>query len=305
MMRVIQFADYGPPEILQLAERDRPEPGQGAVLVKVEAAGVNPADVKWRAGMFRDYRPLDLPHAPGYDLAGTVAAIGPGVTGLTVGDRVFAMLDNLVMGAYADYAVAPAAILAPMDGALDFVAAAALPTAALTGVQMIEEHLRPGSGQRVLVTGATGGVGRFALFAAKAAGAQIVAAVRASQRDEAKALGADAIIILGDEDWTGAPFDHVADTVGGPEVASLCRHVAEGGSICTVSTTPIDPQGLPAVPVFFAVHPDAARLEAIGHSVAHGAITMPVARRLPLDQATEAHRLVEAGGLGGRVVLTL
>jgi NADPH2:quinone reductase len=304
-MRVIQFADYGPPEMLQAAERDRPEPGQGAVLVKVEAAGVNPADVKWRAGMFRAHRPLDLPHVPGYDLAGTVAAIGSGVTGLAVGDRVFAMLDNLVMGAYADYAVAPAAILAAMDGALDFVTAAALPTAALTGVQMIEEHVRPGPGQRVLVTGATGGVGRFALFAAKAAGTQVVAAVRASQRDEARALGADSIIILGEEDWTGAPFDHVADTVGGPDVASLCRHVADGGSICTVSTTAIDPQGLPAAPVFFAVHPDAARLEAIGHSVAHGAITMPVARRLPLDQAAEAHRLVEAGGLGGRVVLTL
>lgn len=304
-MKVIEFHNYGSPGVLQLADRERPEVGEGMVLVEVRAAGVNPADFKWRAGMFKTHAPLSFPHVLGYDIAGIVAAIGPGSSQFAVGQQVFAMLNNYSMGGYAEFAVVPENMLAAISDGLDFTAAAALPTAALTGVQMIETQIGACRGDIILVTGACGAVGRFSVYAALERGAEVVAAVRAEQRDEAMRIGASNVIVLGKEDWTGARFDHVADTVGDSAVAALCQHLKPCGLIRTVSTAPIDPAGLHAEPVFFPVRPDATLLASIGAAVASGKAAMPVARLLPLAEAAEAHRLVEQGGLGGKIVLTV
>lgn len=302
-MRAIQFAEYGPPDVLQIVEQPVPAPGPGQVLVRVMAAGVNPADVKWRSGALQAWMPLQLPKVPGYDIAGIVEQVGEGVSAFQQGDRVFTMLNNAVMGAYAEYAVAEAEHLALMAGGLDFVEAAALPTSALTGFQVVDEHVEPAADARVLVTGAVGAVGRSALFAAKRRGANVIAAVREHQKAEALALGADEAIALGLEDLSGAPIQHVLDTVGGADVARLCEHLSESGTIHTVATTPIPAEGLKTGPIFLAVHPDRARLEEIGGLVASGALSMPVAYRLPFEDAAKAHALVEAGGAGGRVVI--
>lgn len=280
-----------------------PPAGKGQVRVKVAAAGVNPADYKWREGMFREVVPVPLPHTLGYDIAGTIDAVGAGVEGFAVGDRVFAMLDPFSKGGYAEFAVADVSWLAKVPADLDLDLAATLPTSALTGLQMIEEHVRPQSGETLLVTGAVGAVGRFAVHAANRLGVRVIAAVRASQRDLALSLGASEAIVLGNEIPAGLSFDHVADTVGGGDVAALCRLVRPGGRILTAATTPIDPQGLVATPTFFAVHPDGAGLARIGDLVANGAVTVAPARALPLAEAAEAHRLVEAGGLGEKIIL--
>lgn len=301
-MHVIQFNEYGPPTVLHEADAPLPEPAADAVRIRVRAIGVNPADLKWRSGTFSEMVPLQFPHILGYDVAGTVDAIGTDVSGFAVGDSVFAMLDNITKGGYAEFAVCAAKDLAHMPARLDFEVAAALPTPALTGLQMIEEQLKPEPGQTVLITGASGAVGRFATFAARRMGVRVVAAVRASQQPEARALGASETLVLGEENWNGS-FDHIADTVGGAAVAALCHHLVPGGRIRTVSTTPIDPAGLSTEPVFFPVHPDRTRLEEIGRWVAAGEIEMPIARQLPLSQAAEAHRLAEHGGLGGKLVL--
>lgn len=298
-MWAVQFDTYGPPEVLHLAEMEAPQAGPGQVQLRVAAAGVNPADFKWRAGMIHAISAVSFPHVVGYDVAGTVSAIGPGVTRFGVGDRIVAS----VRAGYAEFAVAQEAACARLPEGFDAAQAAALPCAALTGVQMIEDAVRPRPGETVLITGATGGVGRFAVHAAIALGARVIAAVRPAYYDEARQLGADMVIALDDGDGDGLSFDHVADTVGGPAVARLCRHVAPGGSVITVSTTPIDPEGLPVPPRFFAYHPDGARLARIIDSVAQGTITMPVARRLPFSSAAEAHRLMERGGLRGKIVL--
>ena len=168
---------------------------------------------------------------------------------------------------------------------------------------MIEEHVKPTAGQLVLITGAVGAVGRFSLFCARKLGARVVAAVRASQADEARAMGAESVIILGQDDWIGEPFDAVADTVGGPEVARLCLSLKPGAPLCTVSTTPIDPDGLPSAPVFCTLHADAAGLARMAKAVAQGEVSMSVARRLPLAQAAEAHRLLEVEKASGKIVL--
>jgi hypothetical protein len=163
------------------------------------------------------------------------------------------------------------------------------------------EAMLPSEGQIVLITGAVGAVGRFCMHAARRRGAHVVAAVRSGQADEA--LGAAEVIVLGDEPWNGDPFDHVADTVGGPAVKALCRHIVRGGRLRTVATTPIDPDGLPNAPIFVIVRNDPARLRRLAEEVATGAITVPIAKRLPLEAAAEAHRIVEAGGSGGKVIL--
>jgi len=305
-MRAIEFGAFGPPEVLQVVAVTTPEARPGTILLRVRASGVNPADYKWRSGWVNAAvpdMPVSLPQIPGYDVAGTVEAVGPGVTGIAPGDRMVAMLDHVEKGGYAEFAVVPAEHAVPIPESMDFATAAALPCAGLTGVQLIEEFIQPKAGQTILVTGAVGAVGRFAVFAALGIGVRVVAAVRGAQRAEAKALGASDTIILGDEDWPGPPFDHVADTVGGAAVAKLCRHVKPGGLIRTVATTPIDPDGLPSEPIFVAVHNDPARLLELARSVAAGKLPVPIARRLPLQQAAEAHRLIEAGGVGGKLIL--
>lgn len=301
-MRVVAIDRYGPPEVLYVADVAKPEPGPGEVRVAVRAAAVNPADWKWRSGELHAVVPLAFPAVLGYDVAGVIDASGEGVSGINPGVRVCGMLSHIDKGAYAEFVLLPAAEAVPIPDGLDDATAAALPCAGLTGVQVIEEHIRPIPGETILITGALGGVGRFVLHAAIAAGARAVAVVRDGQVEEAKRLGASEVHVMGAE-WTGGPVNHVADTVGGPGVAALLRTCAPRGRIITVATNPIDRQDLPSEPLFIAVHHDPARLAVLALTVASGALSVPVARLLPFEQAGQAHRLVEAGGTGGKIIL--
>lgn len=298
-MKAVQFEEHGPPEVLKLVELDPPMAAAGQIQIRVTAIGVNPADYKWRNGFSLRYYPLPLPHVPGYDVAGTVSAVGDGVTALRVGDRVFATVN----GAYAEYAVADAAHCAVIPDTVDDAQAAALPCPALTGVEMVEEGVAPLGGQTVLVTGATGGVGRFAAWAAKGLGCRVIVAVRDAYADEARALGFDEVVGFDDPLPDDLRFDHVADTVGGAAVGRLCRNLKPGGKIITVATTPIEGEGLPAEPKIFGYHGDGERLARIVNAIATGEMKMPVSRTLALAHAAEAHRLVEDGGVRGRVIL--
>jgi NADPH:quinone reductase len=298
-MRVMQFDRYGTPDVLHLAEVDIPTAGAGQIQIQVAAIGVNPADFKWRQGLFRERVPIKLPHVVGYDVAGIVSAVGPGAASFRIKDRVVAS----VRSGYAEFAIANEKACARLPDGFDFVTAASLPCAALTGVQMIEDAVHPRGAQKILITGATGAVGRFAVHAAVDLGAHVIAAVRPKYFEEAKGLGANEVTSLEDDERRGLSFDHVADTVGGPAVAKLCRSLASGGSIITVSTTPIDPAGLSAIPTFFAYNTQGSRLQRILEEVAAGKIDMPIARRLPMTSAAEAHRLMESGGLRGKIIL--
>lgn len=302
-MKVVQFSEYGAPEVLQVAEAPVPATPSGAVRVRVRAAAVNPADTKWRAGLFRTMSDIQLPHVVGYDIAGEIEAIGDGVGGLSLGDRVFAKLDPVTKGGYAEYVVLPASSAVPMPVELDFATAAAIPTAGLTGTQMIESYAQPEIGAVVLVTGAVGAVGRFAVLAARKRGLRVVGAVKPAQADEARALGVDDVLLLGAPSWEGPAFDVVLDTIGGAAAGQLCRHLAPGGRIFTAATTPIEAPSLATTPVFVMIQGDPARLADLARAVAAKEISIPIARRLPLDRAAEAHRLVEAGGTGGKVIL--
>lgn len=298
-MQAVVFHRYGGPEELVLADVADPVATGGEMLIRVRAIGVNPADSKWRSGMFQSIAPVPLPHIGGYDVAGEVVSGGD----LPTGTRIAAMVDTFRSGAYAELTVVGPDRVALLPDGMDFPTAAALPTPGLTGAQIIEENLDVTAGQRVLVTGAAGAVGRFAIRAAKAQGAHVVAAVRASARADALAHGADEVIVLDGSDYEGPPFDRIADTVGGELVAPLCRKVAADGRIVTVATNPIPAEGVSVEIIFVSVHPDAARLARVVDWAASGVIPVPIAARLPLAQAAVAQQKVDGGGAGGKIIL--
>jgi len=300
-MRAILIDGYGGPDVLYAGEATEPIPSPTELLIRIKAIGLNPADWKWRSGMLAGLVPLSFPHILGYDVAGIVEQSPAG--SIPVGTRVATMLNSIRQSAYAEYAVAEASEAAIIPEGVSFEQAAAVPTPGLTGVQMVEEHMDAKPGQTVLITGATGAVGRFGVWAAKRRGAKVIAGVRARYRDEAAALGADFVLTLGEDDWSGGDIDSVGDTVGGEIVEKLCRHVPKTGRLFTAATTPIPDAHLAMPAVFFAVHSNRAQLTALLEAIASGEISAPVAKSMPLDHAATAHAELEAGGAGGKIVL--
>lgn len=305
-MRVMQFDHYGPPDVFYTTEVARPKAGPNEVLIEMKSIGTNPADTYLRYGKYAQRGEVKFPRIVGLDGAGVVAAVGPGVTDFRVGDRVVASTKT---GSYATYATAITKDCAKIPEGVDFDTAASLPCAALTGVQLVEDGLpKLKAGQTVMVTGATGSVGRFALYAARMKGAKVIAAVRTAYMDEARALGADSAISTDADLPAGFHVDYVADTIGGKVAAKLCQAVIPTGMIVTSVTAPngdagIDPAGLPVPPVHFTYHHDGKRLAQLVADVKAGKVSMPIAQRLPLKDAAEAHRLIEKGGSGGKIVL--
>ena len=209
--------------------------GPGEVLVRVAASSVNPIDYKRRAGLTKDFYPLQFPGLIGVDIAGTVVNIGPGVEGFSVGDQVFAMADNT----YAELCVVKAAVLAKVPTGLDLIQAAALPLVTTTGNQLLSATgIR--AGETVLVVGAVGNVGRSAVFTAKDRGANVIAGVLKRQMDEAKTVGADQVVATDDDTAIAnlPPLDAVADTVGGRTAEKLIAKVKPGGVYASVVGAP-------------------------------------------------------------------
>jgi NADPH:quinone reductase-like Zn-dependent oxidoreductase len=185
-MKAVVVHQYGGPEVLKFEEYPDPVAGPGEVLVRVAATSVNPIDYKRRAGLTKDFYPINFPGLMGVDIAGTVVMVGPGVEGFSRGDQVFAMAADT----YAELCVVKAAILAKVPKGLDLIQAAALPLVTTTGNQLISGTGMK-AGRRILVVGAAGNVGRSAVFTAKQRGAVVIAGVLKSQMDEAKTIGAD------------------------------------------------------------------------------------------------------------------
>ena len=304
-MKAVEFDSYGDVNVLSYRDVADPQPGAGEVLIRVKAAGVNPIDWKIRSGALAQIMPVRFPFILGWDVSGTVAAVGEGVTEFKVGDPVFGLLDTHRNGAYAELVVANAALLSSAPRGLDAIDAASLPMSCLTGVSLIELGLESQPGQKVLVTGALGAVGRSAIFALHKIGARPVAGVRASQRESAAALHAADIVALDDpEDLKRAgPFDAVADTIGGAVAAAVLPHVRPGGELATVVPPP--PQVAPGSGVTakpFWVRPSRSMLDRIGAAAASGELVIPIVQRLPLREARQAHTLGQ-NGVNGKILL--
>jgi len=301
-MKAIVLHEYGPASNLKYEDFADPKPGAGEVLVRVQAASLNPIDWKLRSGAAKAIFPLSFPAVLGRDVAGTVRELGEGVENFAVGDRVFA----LSHATYAELCVVKAADLAKIPDGLEMTTAAAIPLVALTGDQLIRKAANLQPGQTILLTGAMGSVGRCALFAALEIGAHVIAGVRKHKMDEAMDLGAIAAIDINDNASIAAlgALDGVADTVGGSIAAKLIAKVKPGGIFGTVLGPPTNAALHPTVKVnHIMASPDAATIVHYAEAVHDGKLKLPVDRILPLAKAAEAQTAAEKGGIG-KVVLT-
>jgi NADPH:quinone reductase-like Zn-dependent oxidoreductase len=280
-----------------------PEPGPGQVKVRVAASSINPIDYWTRSGRLRDQFPVVLPAILGRDVSGEVVTVGPGVTALRVGTRVL----GLASAAHAEYVVASEQTLAELPPSLDLVDAAALPLVALTGWQLIDEAMKPRTGDVVLVTGALGSVGRAAVYAAVARGAKVLAGVRRQRKADARKLGVvDTIALDDDEDIERMPrLDAIANAMTpGPALERLLDKVKPGGTIGSVTGEPAGAKERGLVVRAHVVHPDPGQLAELARAVADGSLVIPIATRVRLAQIREAHSIAEKGA-EGKVVLRM
>jgi len=287
-MKAIVIRQFGGPEALEYADAPEPEVGDGEALVRVAAASINPIDIMERAGLTKDFNPIKLPYVPGWDLSGTVVRVGPGVDRVSVGDRVLAWASDT----YAELCAVEADLLARVPDGLDLVVASALPLVTTTGAELIAVAAGVKAGQTVLVSGAFGGVGRSAVFAAKERGANVIAGVLKKQLPAAASLGADEMKAL-------APVDVVANAVRGQTAEQLIGKVKGGGVFASVTGAPANAKDYPSVKVVpFVSRQDAATLGRMAEAVAAGKLAIAIDRKLPLNNAAEGHALVGQGGTG-------
>ena len=257
---------------------------------------MNPIDYKRRGGLTKDFYPIKFPGLIGIDIAGTVVNTGPGVEDFSVGDQVFAMADNT----YAELCVVKAAVLAKVPKGLDLIQAAALPLVTTTGNQLLSATGIKG-GQKVLVVGAAGNVGRSAAFTAKERGATVIAGVLKRQIDEAKTVGADQVVATDDDTAIAKlpPVDAVADTVGGRTAEKLIGKVKPGGVYASVVATPQSAAYYPSVKVVQVFSKfDRKTLEFMAGAVRDGKLVIPISLKLPLSEAAEAQAVAEKGRIG-------
>jgi NADPH:quinone reductase-like Zn-dependent oxidoreductase len=294
----------GGPEVLRVAELPDPVAQPGQVVVRVQAVCVQPADIAARVGMIPG-GPVPPPFLPGWDIAGEVASVGPDVTDLRIGDRVVGMipwyLTRGTPGGYAELVAADARWLVPVPDGLDVVSAATLPLNGLTAHQALAA-LSLDDASRVLVTGASGGVGGFAVQLAAQRGHHVLAL--ASHDDEAwvSGLGAAEVVPRSTDLASVGPVPSVLDAIplGDPAIPA----VEDDGVVVTTRPTPPAEPSRGIRQQLQLIHLDRDPLADLVARLAAGTLRTRVAATMPLTEAAEAHRLVEAGGLRGKIVLT-
>lgn len=292
-MKAVRAHGYGDAGMLSFEDAPLPSPGEGEVLVRVHAASVNPADWKLRAII------------PGRDVSGVVEAVGPGVTRFAQGDAVF----GNAVGAYAQYAVANEAELARKPLTVDHIHAAAIPLAALTAWQALFEIAGLKEGRRLLIHGAAGGVGSFAVQLAKWKGARVAGTASSRNQLFLMSLGVDQPIDhFGQrfEDLVG-PIDVVLDTVGGDAQRRSWNVLRKGGMLVSTVALPSAEEARrhEATAAIFTSRPDGGQLAQIGELIDFGYVRPVVETVLPLSHAKRAHQISEAGHARGKIVLSV
>ena len=314
-MRASVQTGYGSPEAFELREIDRPNPTDDTILVRVRAASINALDAHLlrRSGHVVSTvfgkRP---PPIRGVDLAGVVEACGRSITGFKPGDEVF----GVGRGTFADYAIAREIHLAPKPRKATFEQAAAMPVAGLTALQGLRDKARVQPGQKVLIYGAGGGTGTFAVQIAKALGAQVTAVTRTEHMDFMRAIGADEVVDYTREDFTrrGERYDALFD-IGADRSAAECERVLTDTGKLVLAGAPKNAAALPARLIASLLQPSRrlilmARvnhddLVALGELVQAGQLTSVIDRTFPLDAVPEAFRYFGTGRVRGKIVISI
>lgn len=302
-MRAVRIHAFGGPDVLKIEQIPRPEPGPGEVLIRVHAAGVNPVDWKIREG----YTGHRLPLIPGWDVAGVIESTGTGVKGLKTGDQVYGHFDLARDGAYADYVAVPAAEVALKPRSIDYTQAAAIPLAALTAWQALFDAGGLRAGQKILVHGAAGGVGSFAVQLAKWKGAYAIGTASSGNLQFVRDLGANEVI-----DYTRTRFedvvhdvDMVLDTLGGETQKRSWQVLKKGGILVSLPTRPSEREAAAygVRQASFGVKPNADQLAELARLVDSGKLRPIVGSVMPLADARLAQELSQAGHARGKIVL--
>jgi NADPH:quinone reductase-like Zn-dependent oxidoreductase len=294
-VKAVAIRRFGGPDVLELMELDPPELGAEDVLIETRASGVGPWDTKLRAGLVgTDYT---LPWVIGSECAGVVERVGEEVTGLGPGDEVFSYAH--IRGTYAERVAAPAAWTALKPESLGFEQAAALPLAGTTAHQAVTEDLAVKPAETLLVTGASGGVGGFAVQIAAASGVHVLATARAESHEFLRSLGAAEVFVSPRE--VGTRADALLDCVGGELLTQALETLREGGRAVTL----LPPAADDARVEFAWGRPDGGRLDELARLVEDGKLRVELEQVLPIEQAALAHELIEAGGRRGKLVLQI
>jgi len=307
MMKAIVVHEYGGPEVLRLEDVPVPTPKENEILVKVFAAGVNSFDGVLRSGKYAKIFKMQLPWIPGYDVVGTVEKVGGKVSKLKVGDPVYAFISIPSGGGYADYALAKESQVALKPATISFVEAAGVPSVALTAWQALVDKANVQPGQTVLIHGASGGVGMFAIPIAKIRGAKVFATASTANQDFLKQLGADVAI-----DYKTQKFEEVAkdvdvvvDGVGGDTLARSYSIVKKGGFVVSlvarVDQAQLDNHGIHGVSLEAESNGD--ELAQIGKLIDEKKIKVVVSETFPLADAAKAEAKADTGHARGKIVL--
>jgi alcohol dehydrogenase len=332
-MRAWRAHGYGPARAqLHCDTVAVPMPGPGELRLRVVSASLNPIDFKLLHGDLRRVMPLAFPQALGFDAAGTVDAVGEGVAGFAVGDRVFVRASRETIGTFAQFTVQPARFVAHLPASLDFAGGASLPLVALTTVQGLVDRAHAQPGQRILIHAGSGGLGSFAIQYAKALGLQVDTTTSARNAEWVGALGADAVIAYDREDYRarGAVYDLVFDTLGGEHTLRSFEVLRPGGAVVSVAGPPDAEMrakfgaGKPLVRFAmwmmargayaaaakrqaryfrFLTESDGAQLADVARLVESGAIRPVIDRAFAFDAGIDAFEYLVAGRAKGKVLL--
>lgn len=302
-MKAGRIHHFGPPNAILIDEIARPAPQDGELVVQVAAAGVGPWDALIREG--KSAVQLSLPIILGSDLAGIVDSVGTGVIQFKPGDKVFGVTNKQFCGAYAEYAAASAPMVAAMPSSLSFVEAASVPVVAVTAYQMLFDYAQLKSGQAVLVHGAAGNVGAYAVQLAKQAELQVFATAGPADLDFVRGLGAEMVVNYKTTKFEDVvpPVDAVLDTIGGDTQHRSFRVLKSGGIV--VSSVSPPPQTAGFRSAFFLVDVTASRLDALSRLFDNRKLTTEVGTVLPLEEARRAHEMLAgAPHKRGKILLT-
>jgi NADPH:quinone reductase-like Zn-dependent oxidoreductase len=306
-MKAAQILRFGPPGVIMIDDLPRPEPAAGQLLVHVKAAGVGNWDALVREGKIPNE---PLPLILGYELSGIVEAIGPGVSGFTHGEEVYGTTTEQLTGAYAEYSVPSAKMMAPKPKSLNFIEAASAPVVTDTAWQMLFDYGQVTDGQTVLIHGAAGNVGGYAVQLASQAGLHVVATAAAGDRDYVRSLGAETVMEYRTEKFEDSltGVDVVLDTVGGDTQQRSLRVLKPGGILVSVvSPVPEAAQKRYGVrAAYFYVDVTTARLNKITERFDSGRLVAHVGTVLPLEEVRIAHEMLRgAPHKRGKIVLSI
>ena len=302
-MKAARIHRFGPPDVIEVENIPVPRPAPGEVLVRVAGSGVAPWDALIREGKSKvsPAPPLTL----GSDLSGVVEAVGADVSGLKSGDEVFGVTNSQFVGANAQFAVASAEMIAPKPRRLSHLEAASVPVVAVTAWQMLFEHAHAEAEQRVMVLGAAGNVGAYAVQLAKNAGLHVIAVARSKDADHVRSLGAMEVIAeIAELPNAARQVDVVIDTVGGEARERAFGVLRPGGILVTVVSTEFVSPRSDVRSAFFYAEVTTARLGAISTALESGTVIAQVGSVLPLEQVRRAHEMLAgAPHRRGKIVL--